>query len=103
MADKHYFPRRCDITNEGMNEGFCIGEGEMYIKHESDLIAHLRTLEWEFADGRNSKDIESDDELRELLYADDYFYFTDWEDEEMEYVSDHADGRDAVEMEGGES
>ena len=103
MADKHYFPRRCDVTGEGMNEGFCIGEGEMYIKHESDLIAHLRTLDWEFADGRNSKAIESDDELRELLYADDYFYFTSWEDEEMEYVSDNADGRDAVEMEGGES
>lgn len=95
---KHYFPRRCDVTGEGMNEGFVIGDGEMYIKHESDLVAHLRTLDWGFADGRNSRDIESDDELRELLYADDYFYFTDWDDEEMEYVSDYADGRDAVEI-----
>jgi hypothetical protein len=95
---KHYFPRRCDVTNEGMNEGFVIGDGEMYIKHESDLVAHLRTLDWEFADGRNSRDIESDDELREMLYSDDYFYFTDWDDEPCEFVSDHADGRDAKEV-----
>lgn len=95
---KHYFPRRCDVTNEGMNEGFVIGDGEMYIKHESDLVAHLRTLDWEFADGRNSRDIESDDDLREMLYSDDYFYFTDWDDEPCEFVSDHADGRDAKEV-----
>lgn len=102
-TQKFYFARRCDVTGEGMIEGFVIGDGEMYIKHESDLVAHLRTLEWEFSDGRNSKDIESDDELRELLYDVEYFYHTDWEDEPMEYVSDYADGRDAVEMEGGES
>ena len=95
-TQKFYFARRCDVTGEGMNEGFCIGEGEMYIKHESDLIAHLRTLDWEFADGKRPKDIESDDELRELLYDVEYFYHTYWEDDEMEYVSDHADGRDAT-------
>lgn len=86
-----------------MNEGFCIGEGEMYIKHESDLIAHLRTLDWEDSEGNLSTAIESDEELKEYFYAEDYYYYTAWEDEPMEYVSDHADGRDAVEMEGGES
>ena len=27
------FARKCDITGEGMNDGYCIQDGEMYIKY----------------------------------------------------------------------
>ena len=36
------YARKCDITNEGMNEGYCIQDGLMYIKYEEDMIKHLR-------------------------------------------------------------
>ena len=31
------YARACDITGKGMNEGYCIGDGNMYIKYEVDL------------------------------------------------------------------
>ena len=37
--------RICDITGETMIEGFCIRDGEMYIKHEADLIKQVDELE----------------------------------------------------------
>jgi hypothetical protein len=101
MENKFYFARRCDVTGNGMNEGYCIGDGEMYIEKESDMIAHLRSLDWVDADGNLSTDIESDEELLEFFYNEEYYYHTAWEDDELEYVSDYEDGRDAVEMEGG--
>ncbi len=100
---KYYFARRCDVTGNGMNDGYCIGDGEMYIEKESDLIAHLRSLEWEDADGNLSTDIEPDEDLLEFFYNEEYYYYTVWRDDYVKYVSDHADGRDAVEVEGGEA
>ena len=102
MENKFYFARRCDVTGYGMNEGYCIGDGEMYIRDEQDMVAHLRSLEWKDADGNMSTDIESDEDLLEYFYNEEYYYHTEWEDDEMEYVSDYEDGRDAVEVEGGD-
>ena len=41
------YARKCDVSGKGMNEGYCINDGQMYIKEESDMIAHLRGLEKE--------------------------------------------------------
>lgn len=36
------FVNQCDITGEGMNEGWIVGEGDMYIKYESDAIKYCK-------------------------------------------------------------
>ena len=60
------YARKCDITSEGMNEGYCILDGMMYIKYEKDMIKHIK-------DETDYNDIEE-------AYEDDYYYFTDWFD-----------------------
>ena len=46
-----------------MFEGWCIGDGAMYIKHMNDANAH--------AVGAGYANLEE-------AYEDDYMYFTDW-------------------------
>ena len=72
------YARKCDITGEGMNEGFCICDGEMYIKHEQDLIAHLRNIEPE-------KHV-SDEQLKDIYYNAEYYYWTEWDDDDHQYA-----------------
>jgi hypothetical protein len=72
------FARICDITGEGFNGGYCINDGEMYIKYEKDLVAHLRSLE-------DDTDL-SDDYLLDEAYKLGYYYYSDWEvDEDDEW------------------
>ena len=59
--------RRCDITGEGMNAGYCICEGAMYIKSEKHLSEHITN--------------ETDYASVEDAYDDDYYYYTEWEDD----------------------
>jgi hypothetical protein len=89
LIEGEKFARKCDITGEGMNEGYVVDEftGTTYIKHKSDLLNHLRLLNWEGADGVKSQDIESDEALMEFFYDEEYYYWTEWfEDEFLEYV-----------------
>lgn len=69
------YPRRCDITGEGMNEGYCIQDGLMYIKYEKDLIKHLREIE---TDANEGEHYSSDDFLLQDYYDAHYYYYTDW-------------------------
>jgi hypothetical protein len=73
------FARRCDITGRGMNEGYVFGDGELCFAEKEDLIKHLRTLEWEDADGNLSQDIENDDDLLEYFYNEEMYYYTEWD------------------------
>ena len=74
------YARACDITGEGMNEGYCIRDGHMYIKYEVDLIKHIRDAEKE----GNSEytDDMTDEFLLNDYYNAGYYYKTDWEDED---------------------
>lgn len=72
------YARKCDITGEGMDEGFCIGDGEMYIKYEEDLIKHLREIEEE-------KDV-TDEWLMSDWYQAGYYYWTEWDDSDHQYA-----------------
>lgn len=84
-------PRKCDITGEGMSSGYCIGEGLMYIKYESDMINHLRTVEEEGNPDYKENSI-TDEFLLEDYYNHDYYYYTDWEcPDDIQYVE--VDGR----------
>ena len=67
------YARRCDITGEGMNDGYVVGDGEMHIKCEKDLITLLRS--W---------NVDEDNELSdEYILAESYklaeYYWTEWE------------------------
>lgn len=61
------FARKCDITGVGMNEGYCFGEGEMYAATEETAL-------------KIAKDHYGYDTLEEA-YADDAYYWTEWDDE----------------------
>jgi hypothetical protein len=62
------YARRCDITHEGMNEGW-VTDNDQYIKYESDV------LKW-----CEKKEYESLDEA----YDDGALYYTEWDANDME-------------------
>ncbi len=62
------YARRCDITHEGMNEGW-VTEDDKYIKYESDV------LKW-----CEKKKYESLDEA----YDDGAIYYTEWDPEDAD-------------------
>tara|TARA_R110002167_G_scaffold89907_2_gene242529 strand:- start:6819 stop:7361 length:543 start_codon:yes stop_codon:yes gene_type:complete len=82
------YARQCDVTGEGMNEGYCIQDGLMYIKHEKDLLKHLREVEKEgnpeydtlVAEGRLT-----DEFLLDEYYDEEYYLWTEWY-EDIEYA-----------------
>jgi hypothetical protein len=83
-TDEERYPRLADDTGKGIREGFVIGDGDYYYENEDNLVKHLRSLDYEDADGNSSKDIESDEDLKEFFYNDEYYYFTEWEEDEIE-------------------
>jgi hypothetical protein len=85
------YARRCDITGLGMNEGYCIRNGEMYIHSKEDLLEHLRGLHWEDADGQMVNELELDDDSYiEYFYNEEYLDWTEWEslDDDGYYTED---------------
>ncbi len=75
MSTTEKYARVCNITNKGMNEGFCIEDGHMYIKNKSDMIKHIKSVGYKTLDE---------------AYNDEYYYYTDWYevfDEQDEYYT----------------
>ena len=80
-TDRILYARQCNITGEGMNEGYCIQDGLMYIKYVEDMIKHLRELDVEL-----SLRTPLDEELLNVYYDDDYYYWTEWEcEDDLQY------------------
>ena len=76
-----YWARQCDVSGEGMDEGYCINDGDMYIKHEKDMLEWLRSKEWEFENeyGLIINISKLDDyDLLEWAFNDEIFYWTEW-------------------------
>ena len=67
--------RQCDITGEGMNDGWCWGGGHFYTKHKKDTIAELRK------DHPEKKNL-SDEDLLDWAHNEDILYWTEWECED---------------------
>ena len=91
MEDIKLYPRKCDITGEGMDEGYCIQEGAYYIKYEKDFIKHIRNLEKE--DNPDYNKLVEDGKLTDEFLINDYYnqgyyYWTEWEelDSEINYT-----------------
>jgi hypothetical protein len=88
------FARRCDITGEGMNEGWVINDHEKfglrYYKHEADVLAYAKERGYDSLEAL----YEACEESGEL----DEFYYTEWDelDDDEWYVSYYEDGREAV-------
>ena len=68
------YARKCDITGEGMNEGFCLQDGLMYIANEKDLIKKLREKEFS---GDEYVGV-SDEDMKEMAYEEGTYYWTTW-------------------------
>ena len=75
------YARRCDATGKGINEGYVVGDGELYFASKDDLIKHLRELD-------GSKDCNTPDELLEFFYNEDYYYYTEWEEIDDDFYYD---------------
>mgnify|MGYP003117980115 CR=1 FL=1 len=93
MNKSKKYARKCDVTGEGMNEGYCIQDGLMYIKYEKDMIKHIREVEKK-GNLEYDKDISegrlTDDFLLNDYYNSEYYYWTEWEelDEDYHYLED---------------
>lgn len=87
-----YHHRKCDVTGEGMDCGWVCGD-DYYIKYEKDLIEYLKQVYNEdFGNYQHDEltGIIDEDKLRDLLYEDGYFYYTEWNDpEDILYVETH--------------
>ena len=75
------YARRCSITFEGMNEGFCIGDGAMYVKFEKDMTKHLRR------DNPLNHPLlvlahKTDEELLNDSFEQEYHYYTEWDEDD---------------------
>ena len=66
MSNQKTFARKCDVTGEGMNEGYVFGGGTDYFKYEKDALAHAISLGY--------KDLQES-------YDDDAHYYTEWEED----------------------
>jgi hypothetical protein len=88
------FARKCDATGRGMNEGYVVGDGELYFAEKEDLIKHLRTLNWEDCDGNSSLDVVEDDDLMEFFYNEDQYYYTEWDEYDIDDEYYDAEGNE---------
>ena len=81
-TDEEKYCRVADDTGKGINEGYVVGDGEMYFETEDGLYKHLKELDYEDADGNSTKKIKSRFDLLEYFYADEYYYYTEWDCEQ---------------------
>ena len=90
------YGRKCDITGEGMLDGFYLEysapDSPSYIANESDLIAFIRKVEIQEAKDDNDEQRAEDmlmakaEELKTLWYEQDLYFWTEWTDEDdMQY------------------
>ena len=76
-------PRTCDITGEGMWEGFVLHDTK-YIKYEHDLLEELRKLDWSEEELKYDMKVSrmTDQEIVEMSYEEGVHYWTEWEIED---------------------
>lgn len=70
------YARKCDATGQGMNEGWCVGQGERYFKYEEDAA--------KWAVGAGYEDLDE-------AFEHNAIYWTEWE-EEFDYEWVEVDG-----------
>lgn len=63
------YPRLCEDTGKGMVEGYCIGDGQSYTTSEEAMKKDVVKAGY--------KDMEE-------AYNDEYYYWTEWYDLDLE-------------------
>jgi len=78
------FARKCSATGKGINEGYCVNDGDFYFSEESQLVKWLRDRD---VDGTNEL---SDEFILKEAYDLEEYYYTEWdaEDEDEWYDED---------------
>tara|TARA_R110001606_G_C15162882_1_gene627201 strand:+ start:269 stop:532 length:264 start_codon:yes stop_codon:yes gene_type:complete len=71
------YARQCDITGEGMNEGWCWSDGMFYSKYEKDTLLELRK---DFKD--ETKGLTDDEVFDWAVEEEEILYWTEWYDED---------------------
>jgi len=69
------YARRCEISGEGMNEGYLVG-GCTTIKYRSDLLKFICSVSGDWKEGF------SDEEVLNESYGLGNWFYTTWEDED---------------------
>tara|TARA_R100000951_G_scaffold62296_1_gene52307 strand:- start:642 stop:980 length:339 start_codon:yes stop_codon:yes gene_type:complete len=102
------YPRQCNITQEGMTEGWVWCAGTFYTKYLKDTLEELRKNDrdsvldianeatesdlespWESEEffsalKKANNNQESDEELLTIAVQVDYLYYTEWDDSDLE-------------------
>lgn len=108
METAKFYARKCSITEKGMNQGWCWGDGSFYtstlaltlkqcredrdyILLDTDYPEQIQDLDklQEFLDAvkRAERGEETDEDLLFIAYQTDYVYYTEWDDEDdFQYV-----------------
>lgn len=81
-TDDEKYCRVADDTGKGINEGYVVGDGEMYFATEDGLYKHLKALDYVDADGKSTKKIKDRDDLLDYFFNDEYYYWTEWDCEQ---------------------
>jgi hypothetical protein len=84
------YARKCDATGRGMNEGFVIGAGDLHFSEKQHLIEYLRGVEWEDSNDVSSSEMDTDADLMDYFYNEEFYYYTEWEeiDDDVYYDED---------------
>ena len=69
------YARQCNVTAEGMNDGWCWYDGIFYSKYESDTMTELRL------DFPEHSAMTDDELMTWAVEVADILYWTEWEDE----------------------
>jgi hypothetical protein len=84
------YARKCDATGRGMNEGYVIGAGDLHFSEKQHLIEYLRGVEWEDSNDVSSSEMDTDADLMDYFYNEEFYYYTEWEeiDDDVYYDED---------------
>ena len=65
------YARLDSFTGKGMNEGYCIEDGKLYIEGHTSMLKHITN--------------DTDYDTIEEAFQDGYYYYTEWDPEEEDY------------------
>jgi len=74
------YARKCDATGVGMNEGYVVGAGDLHFSEKQHLIEYLRGVEWEDSNDVSSSEMDTDADLMDYFYNEEFYYYTEWEE-----------------------
>jgi hypothetical protein len=83
------YPRRCDATGRGMWQGYVVGAGDLLFSEKEHLIEWLKGVAKE-----ESLSFESDSLMMNHYYDEELYYYTEWEEYDIDDVYYDEDGNE---------